>query len=52
MDDWSTSTLKECPWWRDGMTPDEYDIEREYYGTHFYDLVQTGKYIPLWKQNN
>ncbi|MCM1115751.1 MAG: hypothetical protein NC397_09665 [Clostridium sp.] len=50
MDDWATPTLKECPWWRDDMTPEEYDIEREYYGTYFYDLVQKGKYVPLWKQ--
>ena len=47
---WANYTLKEAPFWREGMTPEEYDIEREYYGKN-YDLVRKGKYVPLWKQN-
>ena len=45
----ATPTLKEVPFWRDGMTPEEYDIEREYYAKNF-NLVQQRKYKPLWKQ--
>lgn len=31
------------------MSPEEYDIEREYYAKN-YSLLQEGKYSPLWKQ--
>lgn len=48
-DDWAPPTLKEAPFWRDGMSPEEYDIEREYLDSH-YDLLQNGLYSPLWKQ--
>ena len=47
--DWASPTLKEAPFWRDGMTPEEYDNEREYLDAHF-DLLQKGFYMPLWKQ--
>lgn len=47
--DWATETLKEAPFWRDGMTPKEYDEEREYLGKN-YILLQKGTYVPLWKQ--
>ena len=49
-EEWATPTLKECPWWRDGMTPEEYDVEREYCYKNFdtpekndsvYTLVET-----------
>lgn len=40
--DWATETLKEAPFWRDGMTPEEYDEEREYLGKN---------YILLQKRN-
>ena len=46
---WATETLKEVPFWRDGMTPEEYDIEREYYARNF-NMVKNGEYKPLWKQ--
>ncbi len=47
---WATETLKEAPFWREGMLPEEYDIEREYLAKHWNDL-QDGKYIPLWQQH-
>ena len=47
--DWATETLKEAPFWRDGMTPEEYDEEKEYLGKN-YILLQKGTYVPLWKQ--
>lgn len=50
IDNWATATLMEAPFWRDGMTPEEYDIEREYYAKNI-NLVQESKYTPLWKQN-
>ena len=37
------------PFWREGMTAEEFDREREYYGMHLED-VSSGKYKPLWKQ--
>ncbi|MBO5426772.1 MAG: hypothetical protein J6A25_14790 [Lachnospiraceae bacterium] len=46
---WSTPTLREVPFWRDGMSPEEYEIERSYYLEN-YNLVAEGKYVPLWKQ--
>lgn len=49
VNDWASPTLKEVPFWRDDMTPEEYEVEREYYGKNF-ELVKEGKYIPLWKQ--
>lgn len=48
--DWASATLKEVPFWRDDMGPEEYDIEREYLAKNFH-LVRQGLYIPLWKQN-
>ena len=51
MEDWATNTMKHNPWWRDNMSPDEYDKEREYYFKNFDSLVKNGKYTPLWKQN-
>jgi len=50
-DNWATPGMKEYPFWREDMQPDEFDIEREYYLKNIYELVQTGKYIPLWKQS-
>ena len=46
---WATPTLKEAPYWRDGMTPEEYDGERDYFYKHWDDYIH-GKYVPLWKQ--
>ena len=48
-EDWATETLKESPFWREGMRPEEYDIEREYLYRN-YNLVLDGTYKPLWKQ--
>lgn len=47
--DWATYTLKEAPYWREGMSPEEYEIEREYLGRHW-DAFMRGEYLPLWKQ--
>ena len=47
--EWATPALKEVPFWREGMTAEEYDIEREYYAKHF-DMVKSQQYVPLWKQ--
>lgn len=46
---WATPTLKEVPFWREDMGPEEYDIEREYYARNFH-LVKEGTYLPLWMQ--
>ena len=47
--DWATPTLKEVPFWRDDMQPNEYDIEREYLAKNWH-MVRAGIYVPLWKQ--
>ena len=31
------------------MTPEEYEVEREYYCAHWEDYTK-GCYTPLWKQ--
>ena len=49
-DDWATYTLKEAPFWREGISPEEYEIEREYLGRN-YDLLMKNQYVPLWKQS-
>lgn len=50
MEDWARETLKEAPYWRDGMTPEEYEIERDYFNAHLKEYY-CGKYKPLWEQN-
>ena len=47
--EWSTPTLREVPYWKDGMSIDEYEMERTYYYEHMQD-VKAGVYLPLWKQ--
>lgn len=47
--DWATYGMMEYPFWRNGMTPEEYDKEWKYYCRHIKDW-QNGTYIPLWKQ--
>ncbi len=47
--DWATPTLKEVPFWREDMSPEEYEKERTYM-IHNWDSVIKGQYIPLWKQ--
>ena len=50
--DWATFQLKEAPFWRDGMTPEEYDKEREYLYKHHWDDYTKGLYLPLWVQDS
>ncbi|MBP3447201.1 MAG: hypothetical protein J6K64_08015 [Clostridia bacterium] len=51
MEEWATETLKEVPFWRNDMTPEEYEIERAHF-IHNWDAYTKGKYTPLWKQKN
>ena len=46
--DWATPSIKEAPFWKEGMTPAEYDKELEYYERNF-DLVLSCRYKPLWQ---
>ena len=41
--EWATLTIKEVPFWRDDMTPEEYDIER----TYFYGILIHIKKCPI-----
>lgn len=47
--DWANGTLKEVPFWRDGMTVEEYEKERNYLHDNWNKLMD-GTYVPLWKQ--
>lgn len=47
--DWATPTIKDVPFWRDDITPEEYDTERIYFYQNF-DSYKNGTYIPLWQQ--
>lgn len=47
--DWASGTLKEVPYWRSNMQPEEYDYERSYFQQNWENFTN-GKYKPLWKQ--
>ena len=47
--DWANPMLKEAPFWRDGMSPEEYIVEEEYYDKCFQQVLD-GTYVPLWQQ--
>lgn len=50
--DWATPTLMETPFWRDEMSPEEYEFERAYYLIMLMRGPQAMiDYKPLWKQN-
>ena len=44
---WAMPTLREVPFWRDDLTPVQYEIERDYM-CEKYDLVLNNRYKPLW----
>ena len=47
--EWATPGLKEVPFWRDDMSPEEYEIERDYFLKNW-NKFREGLYVPLWKQ--
>ena len=47
--DWATETLMEAPFWKNGMTPEEYETENRYLSIIFYKQ-KDGYYMPLWMQ--
>ena len=47
--EWATPTLKEVPFWREDMSPEEYERERTYMIQNWNAVLQ-GRYSPLWKQ--
>ena len=47
--DWATETLMEAPFWRNGMTLEEYEMENRYLSKNFYKQ-KDGNYMPLWMQ--
>lgn len=47
--EWATPTLKEVPFWREDMSPEEYERERMYMIQNWNAVLQ-GRYVPLWKQ--
>lgn len=49
--DWATETLMEALFWRNGMTPEEYEEERKYFANNF-QRYMNGEYVPLWRQRD
>lgn len=47
--DWATETLMEAPFWRNGMAPEEYEMENRYLSKNFYKQ-KDGNYMLLWMQ--
>ena len=47
---WATPSMREYAFWRDGMQPEEFEKEYDYYHQCLYEGKMIG-YIPLWKQN-
>ena len=47
--DWARGTIKEVPFWREDMSVEEYEEERNYLNQHWTDYMNN-RYIPLWKQ--
>ena len=47
--DWASYGLMEVPYWRNGMSPEEYEEEQRYFYMHFEDWKE-GTYMPIWKQ--
>lgn len=47
--DWATETLMEAPFWRNGMTLEEYEMENRYLSKNFYKQ-KDGNYMLLWMQ--
>ena len=48
---WANLSVRERPFWREGMSAEEYELERAYY----YRFSNDGKknaddYLPIWKQ--
>ena len=43
---WATETLMEAPFWRNGMTPEEYETENRYLSKNFYKQ-KDGNYATL-----
>ena len=48
-EDWAAPTLKEVPFWREGMFPEEYEEERAYMIQNWNTVIK-GQYAPLWKR--
>ncbi len=46
---WPSPGMKEYPFWKEGMSVEEFEKEREYYQKNF-DKVLDGTYQPLWKK--
>ena len=49
IDNWDARLL-EYPFIYEGMTVEEYNKEKAYWGSHL-EEVRAGTYLPLWKQN-
>lgn len=47
--DWLTPTMKETPFYFEGISPEEYEEENKYWKTHFEQYLNR-TYKPLWQQ--
>lgn len=48
-DAYFTPGMKEWCFYREGMSPEEFEAEYRYMGEHF-DEYRAGTYKPMWKQ--
>lgn len=48
-ENWATPSLTEASYWRNGMSPIEYEMEREFFLNNI-ELWGTPEYMPVWKQ--
>ena len=48
-EDWATFSMKEYIFWRNGMTPEEFEDEQLYYWKMCASR-RMDEYVPLWKQ--
>lgn len=48
--DWATPRIKEFIFWHEGMTPDDYEIEQDYFFAHMNNPQKRAEYQPIWKQ--
>ena len=51
IDNWPSILTDGLPFVREGMSVEEFEKEKEYFGEHYAEYLN-GAYEPLWKQNN
>lgn len=50
INNWATPSMKEFIFWKDDMSPEEFEIEQAYYFGNMRDPSSRKQYIPIWQQ--